>query len=96
MLMKAITNNQYIGLRELYRKFDTKVTGYSVMDDKPISKEAIRLYVYRKLEILLFVMLVTLLTGCGGGSGDSSIQAGGETSIEGVVETSIEGVEKHL
>lgn len=33
------------------------------------------MYLYKKMEIFLIVMLLTLLTGCGGGSGDSSIQA---------------------
>ncbi len=44
------------------------------------------MYLYKKTEIVLFVMLVTLLTGCGGGGGDSSTQAVGNSSIQ-VVET---------
>lgn len=73
--MKAITNNQYKSVSELDRKYDAKVTGYYVR------KDLIRMSLYKKMEIFLFVMLVTLLTGCGGGGGgassiDSSIQAG--------------------
>jgi hypothetical protein len=43
-----------------------------------LKKEVIRMYLYKKIEIFFIVMLVTLLTGCGGGgasSGDLSIQA---------------------
>ena len=48
------------------------------------------MYFYKKTEIFLFVMLVTLLTGCGGGSGDSSTQAVGDSSTQAVVDTSIQ------
>ena len=72
--MRAITNNQYKGVSELYRKSDAKVIGYH----------------YKKMEIFLFVMLLTLLTGCGGGGGGSTAAynttASGDPSIQ-VVET---------
>ncbi len=40
-----------------------------------LKKELIQMYLYKKMEIFFIVWLLTLLTGCGGGSGDSSIQA---------------------
>ena len=80
MSMRAITNNQYKGVSDLYRKFDAKVTGYYVTSrdtyGKATRKEVIRMYLYKKMEILLFAMLVTLLTGCGGGGGSSTASAG--------------------
>lgn len=82
MSIRAITNNQSKGVHELYRKCDAKVTSYYVR------KDLIRMYLYKTMQIFLFVMLVTLLTGCGGGGGSSSIQAGGDSSIQ-VVETSL-------
>jgi len=79
MSIRTITNYSYKGVSELYYKSDAKVTGYYITtrdtDAIAVRKELIRMYLYKKMEILLFVMLVTLLTGCGGGSGGSSIQA---------------------
>ena len=71
MSIRAITNNQYKGVNELYRKSDPKVTGYY----------------YKKMEIFLFVILLTLLTGCGGGSTAAfNTTASEDTSIQ-VAET---------
>ena len=93
MSIRTITNNQYKSVSELYRKFDAKVTGYFVIsidtDGKQTRKEPIGMYLYNKMEIFLFVMLIILLTGCGGGSGDSSIQTVGDPLIQ-VVETSLD------
>ena len=74
--MRAINDNQYKSVSELHRKSDAKVRGYY----------------YKKMEIFLFVMLVTLLTGCGGGSAGSTAASNttaSENSLLQEVETSL-------
>lgn len=60
MSMRAITNNKYKSVSEMYRKFDAEVTGYYVTYrdtyGKPTRKEAIRMYLCNKMEIFLFVV----------------------------------------
>ena len=79
MSIRTITDKQHKSVMNsivnpMVKSQVTKLPIETVMTNR-LKKEVIRMYLYKKMEIFFIVMLVTLLTGCGGGSGDSSIQA---------------------
>jgi len=94
MSIRTITYKQYKGVMSciVNRMLKLQVTTLPIdtgMANR-LKKEVIRMYLYKKMEIFFIVMLVTLLTGCGGGSAGSSSagSSSGASSIQ-AVETAL-------